>query len=235
MFLRVHRLAAHVMPGTPHNLVDLRRMLAERFPAAHAVRPARDGVVWPTGVPGFDGFLRGLPAGEITEVVGDGPGSGSAQLVHALLARTAADGRFLALVDGADSFDVDAADPKVLSRLLWVRCRTVDEALKATDLLLRDRNVPLVILDLKANPVSQLRKVPSSAWHRYGRIAEHHGTTLLVVTPFAMVGATALRVEMRAGLGWEDREDGPAAVAARLRIRVVRAAEESAGERAAAG
>lgn len=222
------------MAGTT-NIVYLRRMLAERFPAAHAVRPARETAVWPTGVPGFDDFLRGLPKGEITEVVGEGAGSGSAQLVHALLSRTAADGGFLALVDGADSFDVDGADPVALPRMLWVRCRTADEALKATDLLLRDRNVPLVVLDLKLNPLAQLKKVPSSVWHRFGRIAEHNGTTLLVVTPFAMVGSTALRVEVQADLKVDDLVEGRSTALKRLRIRVMRAAEEQREDQAAAG
>ncbi len=230
------------MAGTT-NIVDLRRMLAERFPAAHAARtrahgtrPARETAVWPTGVPGWDDFLRGLPRGGITEVVGEGAGSGSAQLVHALLARTAEDGGFLALVDGADSFDVDGADPAALPRMLWVRCRKADEALKATDLLLRDRNVPLVVLDLKLNPTAQLKKVPASVWHRFGRIAEHNGTTLLVVTPFAMVGATALRVEVRSDLGIDDLDAGLPKMLKRLRIRIVRAAtEESRDAEAAAG
>ena len=221
--------------ATPTNIVDLRRMLAERFPAAHVGRPARETAVWPTGVPGFDDLLRGLPKGEVTELVGEGWGSGSAQVLHALVSRTAADGRFLALVDGADSFDVDGADVSALTRLLWVRCRTTDEALKATDLLLRDRNVPLVVLDLKLNPMAQLKKIPSSVWHRYGRIAEHNGTTLLVVTPFPLVSSTALRVEVRAELEVGELESGPEAALAKVRIRVMRAAEETGDTQAAAG
>jgi len=218
--------------AAPTNIVDLRRMLADRFPSAHVGRPVRETSVWPTGAPGFDGLVGGLPKGEITEVVGEGWGSGSAQLLHALVSRTAADGRFLALVDGADSFDVDGADPLALSRLLWVRCRTVDEALKATDLLLRDRNVPLVVLDLKLNPMAQLRKIPSSVWHRFGRIAEHNGTTLLVLTPMALVASSALRVEVRAGLEVGELVAGSEAALAKVRIRILRASDE-AGERQA--
>ena len=48
--------------------------------------------------------------------------------------------------------------------MLWVRCAAREEALKATDLLLRDRNFPLVVLDLKLNPIKQLRKIPTSTW-----------------------------------------------------------------------
>lgn len=60
--------------------------------------------------------------GSITELVGEGNGSGSAQVLHAVLHAVAQSGRFTALVDGADSFDVDAAMPEVLARMLWVRC-----------------------------------------------------------------------------------------------------------------
>lgn len=223
-------------------LVDLRRLLAERFPGAHArpaPGPASSAMAvpqgWPTGVPALDSLLGGgLPRGELTELVGVGPGSGSAQVLHAVLARATSDGRFLALVDGADSFDVDAAEPDQLARLLWVRCRNAGEALQATDLILRDRNLPLVVLDLKLNPVRELQRIASSVWHRLGRIAEHNGTTLLVVTPFPLVGAVSLRVEVRAALG-------PGALAAsaaerldRLRFETLRAAGERSATLSAA-
>src|SRR5204862_1713111 len=124
-----------------------------------------------------------LPRGGLAELVGAGPGSGSAQVVHALLRRVAHAGEYLALVDGADSFDVDAAEPTTLTRLLWVRCQKAEEALKAADLLLRDRNFPLLVLDLQLNPQAQLRKIPSSVWHRFRRLLEQNGATVLVVTP----------------------------------------------------
>lgn len=209
-------------------IIDLRRLLAERFPEAHAPRreAVREGVA--TGVPALDALLGGgLPRGEITELVGDGPGSGSAQVLHALLDRVAADGRFLALVDGADSFDVDAPTRAALSRLLWVRCRAADEALKAADLLLRDGNVPLVVLDLKLNPLGQLRKVASSLWHRLGRIAEHQGTTLLVISPMPLVGGVAVRVESRAGLDIDSLRKTPAHLLAGLRFELLRATESA--------
>lgn len=212
-------------------ILDLRRMLAERFPAAHGPgigRAAEPEIAAPagvsTGLPPLDRLLgNGLPKGEVTELVGDGPGSGSAQVIHALLECAAADGRFVALVDGADSFDVDAPTPAALERLLWVRCRSAEEALKAADLLLRDRNFPLVVLDLKLNPAVQLRKIPSSAWHRFGRIAEHNGTTLLVVTPQPLVGAVSVRVKARAGLGLDALALPPEERPARLVFELLRA------------
>jgi hypothetical protein len=212
--------------AAPTNILDLRRMLADRFPGAQTgFRQSRAGFL-PTGIPALDHLLGGgLPKGEVTELVGDGPGSGSAQALHALLAQTAADGRFLALVDGADSFDIDAPTPASLERLLLVRCRSAEEALKAADLLLRDRNFPLVALDLKLNPPAQLRRVQASVWHRLGRIAEHNGTTLLVVTPFPMVGAVTVRVEARSGLRMKTLEATPSEVIAGLQFTWLRGME----------
>lgn len=214
----------------PANVIELRRILAEKFPSAHpASRPSRPRVV-PTGVAALDALLGGgMPKGEITELVGEGHGSGTAQVIHALLGRVASDGLFLVLVDGADSFDVDVPTPEALARLLWVRCRTAEEALKAADLVLRDRNFPLVILDLKLNPAAQLRRVSSSVWHRLGRLAEHQGCTLLVVTPFPLVGGVAVRVEVRAEMGVEALDQAPSEVVGRLRFELVRAVEGMKG------
>lgn len=182
---------------------QLRQLLAERLPRVRtgfAVRPLP--AVLSTGVRRLDVTLGGgLPLGETTELVGEGIGSGSAQVLHALLRRSAAEGRFVALVDGADSLDVDALEPGELARLLWVRCRTVTEALAATDLLLRDRNFPLVVLDLKLNAAAQWQRVSGSVWHRFNRLREQHRTTLLVITPRPTVGGVSRRVRVSAGIG----------------------------------
>ncbi|MBX3748385.1 MAG: hypothetical protein KF833_24020 [Verrucomicrobiae bacterium] len=218
------------------NIVELRRMLGERFPEAHRARRPGGAPPWPTGVPALDAVLGGgLVRGGLTELVGTGPGSGSAQVLHALLARTVADGGFLALIDGADSFDADAPTERELARLLWVRCGKAEEALKAADVVLRDRNLPCVVLDLKMNPASELRRIPSSVWHRLGRIAEHQGTSLLVVTPWPMVGAVGVRVEARSGLGIEALREEPAMVLARLRFGRLREAAGRTGAAAVAG
>jgi hypothetical protein len=206
------------------NIVDLRRLLAERFPAAR-LRPPPVVETHPTGVPALDQLLGGgLPKGEITELVALGPGSGSAQMLHALLRGVAERGDFLAVVDGADSFDVDPVEPFVLERLLWVRCRRAEEAMKAADLLLRDRNLPLVVLDLKLNRDAELRRISSSAWFRFSRLAEHNGTTLLVITPHQLVGAAGCRVRIESRLGVESLAAGPAEAREKLRFELLRAA-----------
>ncbi len=183
---------------TAADIVDLRRLLNERFPQAHsrAAASAPQAAV-PTGVPPLDALLGGgLPRGEVTELVGDGPGSGTAQVLHALIRQTALSGQFLALIDGADSLDLDPIDNETLTRLLWVRCPSASMALKAVDILLRDRNFPLVVLDLKLNPATELRGIRASVWPRLDRLREHQGTTLLVITPQPLVSGVAVRVRL---------------------------------------
>jgi hypothetical protein len=211
---------------------ELRRLLAEKFPQAHAARYA-PGAVVATGLTTLDALLGGgWPRGKLSELVGTGHGSGSAQVIHALLHRVAADGQFLALVDGMDSFDVDAVEPAVLSRLLWVRCANADELLKAADILLRDRNFPHIVVDLKLNPLSQLRKIPSSVWHRFRRLIEQNGATVLVVTPTQLVGGAACRVRVESRLGLEALTQPPAEVLAQLRFQLLRTTEDEAEDRA---
>ncbi len=207
-------------------VVELRQLLSERFPQAHGTKRGWHRTVVATGLANFDALLGGgLPKGEISELVGTRPGSGSAQVIHALLRCAASDGQFLALVDGADSFDVDAVEHDVLSRLLWVRCAKVEEALKAADLLLRDRNFPLVVLDLKLNPLAQLRKIPSNVWHRFRRLLEQNGAAMLAVTPTPLIGGAVCRVRVECRAGIEALAQPPSEVLGQLHFELLGAAE----------
>lgn len=187
-----------------------------------------------TGIAALDELLGGgWPKGKLSELVGIGAGSGSAQVIHALLHRVAAGGQFLALVDGMDSFDVDAVEVDALARLLWVRCTKTDEALKAADILLRDRNFPFVVVDLKLNSIAQLRKIQSSVWHRYRRLQEQNGTTLLVVTSTQLVGGAHCRVRVESKLGLEAITRPPVETAGQLRFDLLRADGEEDREQSA--
>ncbi|MDO9128984.1 MAG: dihydropteroate synthase [Anaerolineales bacterium] len=115
--------------------------------------------------------------------------------------------------------------PDVLISVDTYKAAVADEALKATDLLLRDRNIPLVILDLKLNPPQELRRIPSSIWFRFSRLVEHHGTTLLVITPQAQVGAADRRVRVECHLNLQALAAGPAAVVSQLEFQFLRTTE----------
>jgi hypothetical protein len=181
-------------------IVQLRQILADRFPNAQATAAVRAEAVrpgWPTGVPQLDDLLQGgLPQGAITELLVPRPTCGSALLLSRLLQQAQARNQWIALVDGCDSFDPAGLDAKTLERILWVRCETADQALKATDLLLRDGNLPMVLLDLAANPAAQLRKIPLSAWYRLQRILEQNATAMLLFTPSPMAACAQAKLTL---------------------------------------
>ncbi len=178
------------------NIVQLRQLLAERFPHLRlSFDPHSPLPVCPSGLAHLDRALRGgFASSALTEIIADQPASGSSLLVISLLRQAALNHQFVALIDGTDSFDPCPIEPALLSHLLWVRCRNAEEALKAADLVLRDRNLPLAILDLQMNPLAQLRKIPATVWYRWQRIVEHHATTLLVLSPKPIVAGAHAKV-----------------------------------------
>ncbi len=217
------------MMQTSSSIADLRKLLTSRFPHLRlTLAPRRPVARLATGVPALDTLLDGgLPRGHFTELVAATPGSGSAELLHELLRRVALNRQFLALVDGLGSFDVNAVEPAILSRLLWVRCQTASEALKATDLLLRDRNFSVLVLDLKLNPARELRKITASVWHRYARLLEQNQATVLVVTPQPLVSVARYRVAMDSILGIEALVQSRAELVSRLRFTPLKSATET--------
>jgi hypothetical protein len=180
------------------NIIQLRQLLKERFPGlrTNAEEFSPDTrTFWPTDLPQIDELLQGgFAKGDLTEIVAERCGAGSALLAHSLLRQAAQAGQIVAFVDGADSLEATQLEEAVLSRLLWVRCRSAAEALKATDLLLRDGNVPLVLLDIAINPEKQLRAIPATTWYRLQRLIEETSTVCVVFTPRVMVSPAQDRI-----------------------------------------
>ncbi|MFL6585114.1 MAG: hypothetical protein ACJ8KU_11430 [Chthoniobacterales bacterium] len=197
-------------------IIDLRNLLAQRFPQSFTPRAAHLG----TGISVLDEATGGLPKGAITELTSSHPSAGSAALICALLHAAHRDHYFIALVDGHDSFDPESAGHAPLSNLLWIRCRRGLEAIKAADLLLRDGNFPLLILDLILNPAAELRKIPQTNWYRLQRLVEPSSTALLVLTRQSMIGSAQIKLvlENRWNLADLERQDH----ARRLAIRAHR-------------
>jgi hypothetical protein len=172
-------------------ILDLRKLLAERFQQP----PPPPPIHLSTGVPGLDHSLGGgLPKSAITEVTSPRVSAGSALLVYALLDNARRNGYFLALIDGGDSFDPQSLDQKLLRHLLWVRCTRAIDAVKAADLLLRDGNFPLVILDLVLS--HELRKIPQTTWYRLQRLVEAVPTAFLVLTRKSIISSAEIKLSL---------------------------------------
>jgi hypothetical protein len=177
--------------ATPAVIIDLRKALSERFP--QRLPPAATGLI--NGLPVLDQITSGgLPKSAITELITPRPSAGSASLIHALLRSAQRDRHFVALIDGSDSFDPGSSDNSALRHLLWVRCRKAFDAIKAIDLLLRDGNFPLVIVDLVLNTAEELRKIPQTSWYRLQRLAEAVPTACLIINRQSLVSSAQFKI-----------------------------------------
>ena len=197
-------------------IVDLRKLLAERFP--HSPFSAITRLV--TGLSFLDQAIGGgLPKGAITELTTPQISAGSASLIQALLQAANRDHFFLALIDGRDSFDPQPLGNALLRNLFWVRCTTAFKTIKAADLLLRDGNFPLVIVDLVLNPPEDL-KIPQTTWYRLQRLVEPTSTACLVMTRCSMVSSAQLKIVLENS--WTLETFQKADAISRLNIRVQR-------------
>ena len=199
-------------------VIDLRQLLAERFPQTFA--PAAHRLA--TGLCAIDKAIGGgLPKNAITELSSPNPSAGSALLIHALLQNAHCAGYFLALVDGRDSFDPQPMGNALLRNLLWLRCAKAFEAVEAADLLLRDGNFPLVILDLVLNAPEELRKIPQTNWYRLQRLVEAAPVAFLVLTRTSIISSAQLKLTL--DNAWKLADLEQEGLAGRLDIQVRRA------------
>jgi hypothetical protein len=171
----------------------------------------------PFNVQALDTYLQGgLPAGQLSEVVGPAS-SGRTTLVWQWMAAATRRGDTVALVDTFDRFDPATATACGidLQRLLWIRgqaisktaCavdpvwlpgvrtvdgpgtmveRTLDRALKALNLVLQSGVCPVVVLDMADVPPAALRRIPYTTWLRVQRIIEGSDTTCVLIAPEAL-------------------------------------------------
>ncbi len=185
----------------------LRALLEEKFPDARA----------DTAPPAEDAPQPALvPPGIVTEISGS-TGSVSLALQAALEAAPA----FAGLVDASNGFDPADLAPSCLRRLLWVRCPGIDAAVQAVDFLLRDGNLPLILLDLRRVSASGLRSVPSSTWHRFQRLLESGENALGICTAKACIPAARLRWQADSRWSLRDLLRPREELSAALRLRAI--------------
>ena len=144
----------------------------------------------------FDALLGGgLPRGKMVEIAGRGA---RFSIVMAALAAATAIGEAAALIDLGDHFDpqIAEADGVDLTRLLWVRPKTMKEAVMAAEMI-GATGFQLVVLDAGLPPLRG-KRAPDAAWVRLGRMAEAHGNALLISTPYPLTG-TASEAVIRSG------------------------------------
>jgi hypothetical protein len=135
-----------------------------------------------TGIPEIDALAGGLPRGALTEICGPPCSGRTTVLLSALASRTAQE-EVCALIDARDSFDPRSAEAAgvELQQLLWVRCRGLDQSLRAADLLIQGGGFGFIALDLSDIAPETVRHVPLNAWFRFRRAVEDTSTVLLLM------------------------------------------------------
>lgn len=165
----------------------------------------------PTTLAAVDGLLGGgLERGKLVELVSR-RAAGRFSVVLAALAAATSMGEAVALVDLGDHFDpqIAAENGVDLRRLLWVRPRSVKDAVMSAELV-TSTGFQLVVVDVGLHPLRG-RRAPEAAWVRLARSAESHGAAMLVSTPYPLTG-TASEAVMKGDSGrarWIGRGRSP--------------------------
>jgi hypothetical protein len=197
-------------------IVELRKILAERYPQPTGVR----SLSTPTGWSPLDSLLGGgLPKGAITQLLIPNISSGGAIVLHEIIEAMQEASQYVALIDGQDCFEPFADHPL----LLWIRCHNAAQALKATDLILRDGNLPLTILDFKQNPERELRKIPGPTWYRFQRLSEENRTSLLIITRHPIASSAHVTISMTSQLCMNDLSSQRQDIIQSVSLEIIRA------------
>jgi len=163
----------------------------------------------PLDITAVDSCLHGgLPRGQLSELVGP-CSSGRTTLLWQLIGAATGRGEIAVLIDTCDRLDVAsaAATGVDLERVLWIRgCgdRSLDQALKALNLVLQAGGFGVVALDLADVAPASLRQIPFTTWPRVQRAVEGSDTAcvLLAAEPLAR-SAGGLTVSLAARSVWE--------------------------------
>jgi hypothetical protein len=199
--------------------IQIERALERRFPAALSPRAASITETASTGIDEIDHLLEGgLPVGAISEITGP-ESSGRTTLALTFLAQRTREGSVCAWVDVEDTLDAEsaAACGLALKQLLWIRCSNrgaqpkaagkprftaeksapwtrLDQALRATDLLLQAGGFAAIVVDLGSMPPEQANRIPLATWFRFRQGAERSRTTLVVLGQKAYAQSSAALV-----------------------------------------
>jgi recA bacterial DNA recombination protein len=214
-------------PGAAAVKLQVEAALAHKIPSALTPTARPEPELIPTGIAQLDAALGGIARGCVTEVCGTSS-SGRTSVMHSLLARLTRREEAVALVDASDAFHPESAAQAgvELKRLLWVRCceqtaesrqqkafplttnsqrpttkrlARVEQALKATDLLLQSGGFGLIVVDLGDIRPEDARRVPLTTWFRFRRAIENTPTALVILEqePYAKTCAS-LVLELKA-------------------------------------
>jgi recombination protein RecA len=199
---------------------DVELSLAGRVVSPFGYRDRKSVETVLTGIPEIDALAGGFPRGALTEICGPPCSGRTTVLLSALASRTAA-AEVCALIDARDSFDPRSAEAAgvELQQLLWVRCRSLEQSLRAADLLIQGGGFGFIALDLSDVAPETVRHVPLNAWFRFRRAVEDTSTVLLVLeqesnakTCASLVLRMSLKAAKWSGAGESNVNDNTTAI-----------------------
>src|SRR6516225_2847631 len=191
------------------SLAVIRAQVESRFPGALTVYERSAPEVFPTGIAALDkdkdkdrdkgkdedkgGLIPGIPLGALTQIHAPlGLSSGKTALLVSLITQLTRREQFCALVDAGDCFDPESAEAAGvnLARVLWVRCsarqrlKPLEQAFKATDILIQNGGFGLIAVDLGNVEEKHVRKIPLSTWFRFARVMEKMPAALVFLMTY---------------------------------------------------
>ena len=177
--------------------VQIEATLAQRVPAALSLKIKQATERFVTNIAEVDALLGGgIPRGTITEVSGTAS-TGKTSFALSTIASITQLGNACAWVDVNDALspEATAAAGVVLQRLLWLRVSPerakrvqdkpwsrLEQALKASDLLLQTGGFGAIVLDMSDVLPQYARRIPLATWYRFRLAAEHARTALIFLT-----------------------------------------------------
>lgn len=186
-----------------HRLQDFD--IASRFADAFKIREKAVVETLSSGIPEVDSLTGGIPRGSITEIFGPAS-SGRTSIMFSLLAQATRNEEVCAIVDVNNVFAPVAAAAAGIdfNRLLWIRCDgSLENAFKATDLLLHAGGFGVVVLDLADVAGKDARRIITSWWYRFRRTVEDRPTSIMVMSEEACTrSCAALTLELKGTSEW---------------------------------
>ena len=177
--------------------VQIEATLAQRVPAALTLKIKQAPELFATGITDIDRMLcGGIPRGSITELSGAAT-SGKTSFALSTIASITQLGSACAWVDVSDALSPEATSAAgvELRRLLWLRMSVergkkmadkpwsrLEQALKATDLLLQTGGFGAIVLDMSDVLQQHSQRIPLSTWYRFRLAAEQARTALVFLT-----------------------------------------------------
>lgn len=193
------------MPSSAALRQQIETAFQHRYPSVLTPSARTIREVASTGIYEIDELLNGgLPVGAISELTGT-TSSGRTSIAMAFLAQRTQQS-VCAWIDVKDAFDPEsaAANGVSLNRLIWVRCSQnsspvsnrfsqiskneksqpwtrLDQALRATDLLLQAGGFAAIVLDLGDESIEHGRRIPLATWFRFRQAADRTRSSVIVL------------------------------------------------------